>query len=140
MPAKSYKMGPGTLTVGEVGSATGIDISCQVTKGVLKPNKDAEDDLNVLCGDVIPGEVTYTWVLEATVAQDLSAGGINLWALENMGKQLPFKFVPNTELKTGFTGTLTVDPIAIGGDVKTKPTSDLEWSLVGQPVVVPPAP
>lgn len=132
MPAKSYKMGPGTLTVGETGSPQ--DMSCQITSAKLTPSKDAEDDLNVLCGDVVPGEVTYTWALAGTLVQDLSTGGVNLWSLANAGLQLPFTFTPSTAVGQTFTGILTVDPLEIGGDVKTKPTADFEWSLVGQPV------
>ncbi|MFC9895039.1 hypothetical protein ACFVMC_15245 [Nocardia sp. NPDC127579] len=138
MPVKSYKMGPGTLTLGEVGTL--IDISCQITSATLTPDKDKEDDLNTLCGDVVPGEVTYSWALNATIVQDLTTGGINEWSLTHAGEQVPFKFVPNTALEKGYQGVLTVDPLAIGGDVRTRPTSDVEWSLVGQPAPYDPTP
>ncbi|WP_024794197.1 hypothetical protein [Tomitella biformata] len=135
MAANSYKMGPGTLTIGETGTLQ--DMSCQITSAKLSPDKDAEDDLNVLCGDVVPGEVTYTWTLNGTLVQDLSPDGVNLWSLTNAGAQLPFTFTPSTAVGQAFAGIVTVDPLEIGGDVKTKPTADFEWSLVGQPTVTP---
>ncbi|WP_069160079.1 hypothetical protein [Nocardia altamirensis] len=138
MPARSFKMGPGTLTLGATGTL--IDISCQITSAVLKPDKDKEDDLRTLCGDVVPGEITYSWTLNATIVQDLSTGGINEWSLTHAGEQQPFKFVPNTLLDRGFQGTLTVDPLSIGGEVKTRPTAEVEWSLVGQPTPYDPTP
>ncbi|WP_330182822.1 hypothetical protein OHB26_03665 [Nocardia sp. NBC_01503] len=138
MPVASYKMGPGTLTLGDVG--TNIDISCQITSATLSPDKNKDDDLNTLCGGVLAGEITYDWTLKATIIQDLSTNGINTWSLTHAGEQVPFKFVPNTVLDKGFQGTLTVDPLAIGGDVKTRPTADVEWSVVGQPVAYDPTP
>ncbi|MCQ4120406.1 hypothetical protein [Rhodococcus tibetensis] len=138
MPVKSYKMGPGTLSLGEVGTV--IDISCQITAAQLVPDKNADDDLPTLCGDVLPGEITYSWSLNATIVQDLTEGGINLWSLTNAGVQVPFKFTPSTAVGQEFTGILTVDPLAIGGDVKTKPTAEVEWALVGPPVATDPTP
>ncbi|MBF6085297.1 hypothetical protein IU485_28410 [Nocardia cyriacigeorgica] len=137
MPVRSYKMGPGTLQLGETG--TQIDISCQITSARLTPDKDEDDALNTLCGDTVPGEVTYAWTLNATIVQDLAADGINAWSLTHAGEQVPFTFTPNTALGATASGTLTVDPLAIGGDVKTRPTADVEWSVVGQPVYTPPA-
>lgn len=132
MPVKSYKMGPGTLSLGEVGTL--LDISCQITSAQLVPDKDSDDDLPTLCGDVLPGEITYAWSLNATIVQDLTEGGVNLWSLTHAGEQVPFKFTPSTAVGQEFTGILTVDPLAIGGEVKTKPTAEVEWALVGPPV------
>ena len=47
------KFGPGTLTIGEVG--TPIDISCQIEYASVAWDKSKDDDVQVLCGDVVPG-------------------------------------------------------------------------------------
>lgn len=135
--AQSYKMGPGTLVLGEVGSEQ--DISCQITTARLTPNKNQEDAVSTLCGDSIPGEVDYTWSLNATMLQDLTTGGINEWSMTNAGTEQPFTFTPNTTLGASVTGTIVVDPLAIGGDVKSRPTAEVEWSVVGQPALTPAA-
>src|SRR5699024_7374506 len=90
------------------------------------------DPIPVLCGSEVPGAIRYKWAMKATILQDWSPEGINKWSLENAGKQMPFTFTPKTNGPT-ITGTLVVDPLAIGGDVGTKPTSEVEWTLAGAP-------
>lgn len=125
-------MGPGTLTIGV--SGTLIEISCQITEATLSPDKNEEDALNTLCGDVLAGDVTYTWTLKGTVVQDWSDAGINKYCHDNAGTQQPFSFIPDTADGPTLSGTLTVDPIDFGGKVKTKPTADFEFSVQGKPV------
>lgn len=131
------KVGPGTLTIGEIG--TEQDISCRVSSILLEPEKDQDDAIPVLCGDNVPGAIRYTWQMTATILQDWSPEGINKWSLTNAGVELPYTFVPKT-LGPTITGTLVVDPLAIGGTVGSKPTSEVEWTLVGQPVWADPTP
>lgn len=138
MPVKSYKMGPGQLTIGPVGTL--IDISCQITNALLEPDFDKEDDLNTLCGDVVPGEETTTWKLSGTAVQDVTDNGIIDWTWTHAGEQQPFKFIPSTAADAEFAGTLVVRPLAVGGDVKTRPTSDFEFPVIGQPTYTPPTP
>lgn len=135
MPVKYQSMGPGNLVLGSVG--TTIDISAQITEAVLTPSKDAEDNLNTLSGDVVPGDVTYTFALKGTVVQDWSETGINKFCLEHAGETMPFTFEPNNTSGPTLSGNLTIDPIDIGGKVKTKPTAEFEFSLVGKPTWTP---
>ncbi len=135
MPVKSYKMGPGTLTLGPVGTA--LDISCQITNAVLEPEFDADDDLPTLCGDTLPGEQKTSWKLSGTAIQDLADGGVIDWTWTNAGSTQPFTFTPSTAAATSFTGSIVVRPLAVGGDVKTRPTSDFEFPVVGDPVMTP---
>ncbi|MBF6483844.1 hypothetical protein IU431_06690 [Nocardia otitidiscaviarum] len=135
MPVSSYKMGPGSLILGPVG--TELDISCQITKATLEPEFDKEDDLNTLCGDVLPGEETTTWKLSGEAVQDIAEGGLVDWTWANQGTQQPFKFVPSTAAAAEFTGTIVVRPLSVGGDVKTRPTSEFEFPVVGSPVRTP---
>lgn len=134
MPANSYKVGPGTLKLGETGTAT--DFSCQFSDIALVPDKDSEDAIKVLCGDEIAGDVTYTWSLTGNLVQDLADTGITTYTLANAGKTVPFEFSP---LTTGpsFTGKVQIDPTKIGGEVGKTATSEFEFAVVGTPQRVP---
>lgn len=132
MAVKYTKVGPGTLTVGELGSE--VDFSCQVTQCVLSAEKDQEDNLNALCGDVIPGDITYNWQLSGELVQDLSEDGVNKFTFENAGEQFPFVFEPNSLTGPTLSGTLILDPLDIGGAANTKATAEFEFSVVGKPV------
>lgn len=145
MTAQSTKLGPGLLTVGEVGSE--VDMSCQLSAAKVEADKDKEDDTPVLCGDVIPGSTEYTWKLSGTVAQDLKAAtgeGIVEFSWAHRGEAHPFVFVPATDAGKQVTGIVIVDPLMIGGDeVKKNMMSDFEWDIVGDPVLgtyTPPLP
>jgi hypothetical protein len=134
MPAgtpKSYKLGPGTLTLGEIASP--LEIACQITAATLEFETDAEDDVPTLCGGTLPGDETESGTLTGTLIQDLYAGGIGEYTWTNAGTVVPFTYMPNDELAAEFVGELKVRRMNIGGDVKTSPTADFEWPLVGIP-------
>ncbi|AWY04759.1 major tail protein [Gordonia phage Emperor] len=133
MPAKTYKLGPGELILGETGGQ--LDLSCQLTKAQVTWDKDAEDPSHVLCGDTVPGDVTYTAKLAGTVLQDLSADGVVDFTWTNKGEAVAFRFVPSTTAGRTISGLVVIDPIDVGGDVKTKPTSEFEWDVVGEPTL-----
>jgi hypothetical protein len=137
---KAIKLGPGLLTLGEVGSP--IDISCLLSKAKVSWDKDKEDDTAVLCGDTIAGAVSYTAKLAGTLAQDIdNVDGIVQFSWDHKGEQVPFVFVPNTAAGRQVTGTVTVDPLTVGGDeVKKNMMSDFEWDCVGEPVLGPTTP
>lgn len=132
MAVKYTKVGPGTLTVGEIGSE--VDFSCQVTSCTLTADKDQEDNINTLCGDVVPGDITYTWSLTGELVQDLSEDGVNKFTFENAGEQFPFTFEPNSASGPTLSGFLILDPLDIGGEANTKGTAEFEFSVVGKPV------
>lgn len=134
MSIKAFKLGPGELTVGETG--TPVDFSHQCTKVMVKWSKDTEDPVPVLSGEELAGDTNYTAVLSATLLQDLDAAvdGIVDWSWTHKGEQHPFTFVPL--VGKAINGVVTVDPIDIGGDVKKRNTSDIEWACVGEPELV----
>jgi hypothetical protein len=132
-PTSSYTVGPGVLALGAVG--TSVDWSAQVKGCKVTPKVNAEDNVNVLSGGQLAGERTYDWSLSATVVQDLSDDGNVEWSWEHAGEEVPFTFTPSTAMGKSVTGTLIVDPLELGGDAKTKPTSDLEFSIVGTPAL-----
>jgi hypothetical protein len=140
MPAKKTPLGPGTLTLGEVG--TPLDISCQIINAVVEWDKDKDDDVIVLCGETVAGATTYTAQITGELFQDVDdPAGILATSWANKGMETPFEFVPNTAAGTECSGVLVLDPIDFGGDEgKANMTSDFTWSIVGEPTLtIPPA-
>lgn len=133
MPAKAHATGPGQLTFGDTAALK--DFSCQVTAVKLTNDSDSDDDLPTLCGDVVPGEQTTTFTLEASFLQDYDKEGCIAWSWENMGTQVPFTFIPNSMHDMEFAGTVTVRAMEVGGDVKKKNVSEIEWPVVGIPLM-----
>lgn len=133
MPIKSYKVGPGTLTIGAVGSP--VDFSAQITSTVVSWKVDTDDPVDVLSGDELPGDDTWTATLSGTVLQDLSDAGIVEYTWDHKGEQVPFTFVPSTAVGKAVSGVVKIGPLDIGGDVKKRPTSDFSWDCVGEPTL-----
>ena len=131
-------LGPGTLTFGATGAAT--EISDYVKAVKIAPSVNTEDSSLVLSGRVIPGDRRYSYVLAFTTSQTVKKGGLIDWSYQNAGKELPFEFKPHDKKSAASVkGTVVVDPIELGGDVGTKPTSDVEYAVVGAPVFTPEA-
>lgn len=139
MAVTTTKLGPGELILGEL--ATSVAMSCQLTKATITWDKKQDDDIPVLCGDVVPGTVEYTSKLEGTVFQDYTDDdGVGAYSWSNKGTLVPFTFTPNTTA-TGaktVTGMVTIDPLDFGGeDVKGNMTSDFSWVISGDPLLKP---
>lgn len=136
----TYKLGPGTLVVGEVG--TPVDFTPQVTGATVSWDKDKDDDVPVLSGGSLTGDTTYTATLSANVFQDLADDdGIVAYSWEHKGETVPVTFIPSTAAGKQVTGDVVMDPIDIGGDeAKQRPRSDIEWAFVGEPALEDVAP
>lgn len=130
---KSYKLGPGSLILGETG--TTMEISCQITACTAEFDVDAEDDVPTLCGGTLAGDETETGTLTGTIIQDLSDEGIIEYTWTNSGTVVPVVFIPNTTVGKQITGSVKLRRLNVGGDVKTSPTSDFEWPFVGLPAL-----
>ena len=93
---KISRFGPGTLFIGETASA--IDVSCQLEYGQVVWEANKDDDIQVLCGDVVPGATTLTAKLSGHVFQDTQdpAGIVQASWGALKGETVPFVFVPNT--------------------------------------------
>lgn len=137
MAATVVKLGPGTLTVGATG--TPVDFSCQVTAARVEWNVNADDPTTVLCGDKVPGARTYDSHLTASIFSDLGlATGIVEYSWAHKGESVPFEFVPAEDVLSSVSGTLIVDPISVGGDAAgDNMTSDIDWTIVGDPILGP---
>jgi len=136
MAVSVTRFGPGLFTVG---TAPGTDYSCQVQSMGVVPNKTEGDTIQTLCGDSVPGSITYDFTLDGTVLQDLAVTtGLVEFTWTNQGAPIPFEFTPSTSAITKVTGTVIIDPLAIGtadGAVGDVLTSDFSWSCVGVPTV-----
>jgi hypothetical protein len=135
MPAKTVKLGPGLLSIGETGTL--IDFTCQVTAAHVDWSVDEGDDTQVLCGETVPGERTYSSALAGTLYQDLGdAAGIVAYSWAHKGEEVPFTFTPNTVAATQVAGSVILDPLTVGGDTAGENmTSDFEWKIVGEPTL-----
>ena len=66
------------------------------------------------------------------MGDDFSEDGLAVWLFDHKGETLPAQFVPNkTAGKIQWTFNVTIAPIAIGGDVKSKNTNDLSFAVTG---------
>lgn len=133
MPAQTESLGPGELSIGEVGSE--VDFSCQLTAATLSPSVDQDDDTPVLCGDIVPGDRRYTFELEMSVLQDWRAEGITAFSYEHRGEAVAFQFSPDSASGPTVTGNLMVDPMNLGGEVNQRATADWTLSVVGDPSI-----
>jgi hypothetical protein len=91
----------------------------------------------VLCGDSVPGARTYSAHFSGTLYQDLGlATGIVAYSWAHKGESVPFTFEPSTDVGVTVTGTLIIDPLAVGGDeAGANMTADFDWTCVGEPVL-----
>ena len=110
------------------------DASCQVKSCKVTPSEvvTSSDAVPLLCGEDLPAEdeVTgYTYVLAANLLQDISTGGFIAFTWTNKGKTVWAEFIPNTVLGKKVTGPVRIVPLEIGGDVKTRPTHDINWAM-----------
>lgn len=134
MATNAITMGPGTFTIGEESDLTVF--SGQVTSIKLVPSVDKGDAIAVLDGGSVSGDRTESFTLEGTLLQDFgTTESTTEFLFENRGTEMPFEYVPASALGKKISGILTVEAIDIGGDVKTKPTSDFTFDILGTPVI-----
>jgi hypothetical protein len=141
MPVNKHPLGPGTLTIGEVGSE--VDLSAQIITCQIEWDKDKDDDITVLNGEVAAGAIKYTATITGEMFQDISdPAGIVMQSWGALkGMQVPFEFTPNTAAATTAVGELIVDPVTFGGDeAEANMTADFEWDIVGEPTLSPTIP
>lgn len=134
MAVETITVGAGQLTIGAASDLT--NFSSQTTSVKLVPSVDQGDAIAVLSGESVAGDRTESFNLEGTILQDLGATESKTeWLFEHRGETHAFEFVPNTAKGKKITGSLVVEAVEIGGDVGTKPTSDFEFLVIGEPVL-----
>lgn len=134
MPIKSYKLGPGTLTIG----AGPLAASAQVTALRVVPAEEVKsfDAIPVLSGDELPAEesASVRFTLEGTFLQDITVAGIVDYTWTHSGEEAPFEYEPNTVVGAQVSGVVRIVPLVIGGDeVKARPSSDFTWRIIDVP-------
>lgn len=149
MPIKSYKLGPGTLTLDD---GTPFDLSLQVRGCKINPTEnvtttDAIKVLGVDAGTGRPAELaaedsaSYTYTISGQVLQDISATGIVQWTWDHEGDTVDFTFVPSTAEGVEATGQCRIVPLVFGGDdIDQRPSSDFEWRCPEKPALGPVVP
>ena len=134
MAVNVLTVGPGTLTIGSAGNLTNFE--SQTTSCRLVPNVENDDAINVLSGEQVAGDRTESFTLEGTFLQDFGDPGSKVeWLFAHRGETHPFKFIPNTSKGKQITGDLQVEAVEIGGAARSKPTSDFEFAVIGEPVI-----
>jgi hypothetical protein len=135
MAIQSYKMGPGSLTF----NAGAQVASAQVTKCSVEAEESVKttDAIPVLSGEELPEQesASLSWKLSGTVIQDIQAAGLVSFSWDNAGEEVTFVFVPNTVEDRQVSGTVRIVPLALGGDVDVRNTSDFTWKIIGTPVL-----
>lgn len=135
MAVATLTVGAGTFTIGAAGALT--NFSSQVTSIKLVPSAETGDVIPVLSGESVAGDFTETYTIEGTLLQDFGTTASKVeWLYAHSGETHVFEFDPATTGATKITGSLVVTSVEIGGDVKTKPTSDFSFQCVGKPTVV----
>ncbi len=131
MTIKSRPLGPGSLKIGETGTAQ--EWAAQLTKCALTPSTDTEDDIDVLSGETLDGDDTTTFTLDGTLLQDYDLESLELYCFDHRGEDVPFVFTPSREGAVQWSGTVRLRPVTVGGDVKKRNTSDFSFPLQGDP-------
>jgi hypothetical protein len=132
MAVKAHRLGPGTLKFGETGTTT--EFAAQSTNVRLSPSVNEEDAIPVFSGEELDGDDTVSWVIAGTLLQSFDKAGLLYWANTNALTVVPFDFVPSLEQSEfGVRGDAKIVPLEIGGDVKTRNTSDYEFKVIGAP-------
>jgi len=130
MAPKAHHLGPGTLKIGETGTAS--EWGAQITATKIAYSLNEEDPIPVLSGEELDGEDTLTSELSGTVLQSYDVAGLVYWSKANALKKLPFDFIPNNaESEFGARGVVKIVPLDLGGDVKKRNTADFTLKCIG---------
>lgn len=129
MPVKSDKLGPGTLTFGDTGTAS--EWAAQLTACTVEPSTDTEDPIPVLSGEEIDGDESDTAELSGTILQSYGVDSLLKWSHDHHRETMTFRFIPNNEAGLVVSGRVKIRRVSIGGDVKTRNTSDFTFPIVG---------
>lgn len=131
-------VGPGLLTIGSAAALT--NFSSQMRSARIVPSVSVGDPIDVLSGETVPGDRTETFALVVSIQSDFGHNDSRVeWLWKERGKTHPFAYIPNNALGRRITGSIIVEPIEIGGDVKSKPAHEVTMQLVGAPVFDKPA-
>lgn len=140
MTIHARKLGPGTLTLGPVG--TPLEVSSQLTGCKVTPSESvaSTEARKVLSGEVLAGSetATFSYVLSGNFLQDTGeVSSVVDWSWAQAGTEQDFVFVPSTAGGSSISGILYPVPLEIGGDEvdAAEMASDFTWRIKGTPVL-----
>ena len=125
MAGKIRTLGPGIFKITD--TENGRDFSADLTKAQLNPSNSSDDPTTYLDGSE-ETNTTTTWTFEAPWA---TTSARTVWPSGSrpQGRDAAGPVVPNNTGKIQWTFNVTIAPIAIGGDVKSKNTNDLSFAV-----------
>lgn len=130
MTVSAHRLGPGTLTFGEAGTAQQFGAQCTNVK--LTPSLNEEDAIEVLSGETLDGDDTLEYTIGGTLLQSFEKAGLIHWCHVNKLLVLDFEFIPsNADSDYGWKGKAKIVPLEVGGDVKKRNTTDFEFKCIG---------
>lgn len=128
MAVKTHKLGPGSLSLGAVADVREFGVA--LSSATLTPSASEGDTIAVLSGDEFIDDGEETWTLDGTLYQSYDEDSLIKWCFDNSGTTMPFTFVPSDEAALVATGSVLVRSIAMGGEVKTRNTSDFSFRVI----------
>lgn len=127
-------VGPGKLTIGAAGALS--NFSSQIRGMRIVPNVTKGDPIDVLSGEQAPGDRTESCQLVIRLQSDFGHDDSRAeWLWAHRGQTQPFEMIPNNALGRRVSGQIVVEPVEIGGDVKTKPDHEVTMDCVGMPII-----
>ena len=87
----------------------------------------------MLSGEQVADDPDISSVIAGTFLQEYGAEALVTWCWEHRGEVLPFSFQPRSDADLTISGECQVLPVEVGGDVKTRNTSDFEFPVIGDP-------
>lgn len=135
MPVTESKIKEGTLTLG------GVDHSCQPINVRITPGYNEEGDrVETLCGDTLSPDTTRNDTLNITAVQDFTdPAGLIAYSWEHDLEKVPFVWMPTGAGGMGYSGTVEIRAIEVGGDIAKRNTSEVAWAVDGAATVIPAA-
>jgi hypothetical protein len=135
MAIKDHRNKSGTLTL------DALPFQSQATNVTLNPSTEEEGDaVEVLSGETIDPEETYTWTLDVEAIQDFDdPTGFVRYCRENAGTVQPFTWAPLGPTGVAFAGDVRIRPVRIGGDVNKRLTSPASFPVIGEYTETDPA-
>ena len=130
----------GSFTMTPAGAGgTAADFTCQVTNLLVTGDYDNDGDPeSTLCGAVLGAPRRSSgYHLSGTFIQDFdNPNGLNRFTYDHELEDVPFVFIPNdTDTTPTVNGVATVEFADLGGDVRTRVTSDFDWICANRPVI-----
>src|SRR5699024_2746879 len=129
MAVKAHKLGPGSLTLGETGTA--VEFAVSLRSCAVEPETDEGDMVPVLSGEEYSEGDEDSYTLTGTVVESYDLDSVQVWAHINRNTQVPFLFRPDNDKTLGIQGEVMVRRIGFGGDVKERNELDFEFAGVG---------